>query len=411
MLGAPPGFRYDSRMGVATGNVRDRTSLCSVLAVYEVSFVRNDRCPRITSWASYRSGSAPGPRASAFTLIELLVVVGIIALLLAILLPAFTGARDQARAAVCSARMREATRGAQLWVLEQQNDLRVPTNCGWAAGSLKEIQGQTEVFTCPSDPNPTPCPAFLVSMYRYTAGQPRFGSDPYALASPDSPFTKFLPDVAPGVASLGMEDRIGGSDLGNDADTDLVFKYTKTAGAKSTTVTLTGTSASDDFRLQTYKGKTIFMDLKAQGVGKPFQAPLLWGSYGLNIAAGYRNTKGMPILLVEYGKWAFFPEQIRVPPPGTGTWEMDTYATKFRPRHGRKFQYNSREANYYRDRTDNTYAPMDRANCGFLDGHVEPIPFKRLWRSTWVGAKPPRWDSPLWLGQRSGDPARFVPSF
>jgi prepilin-type N-terminal cleavage/methylation domain-containing protein len=75
---------------------------------------------------------------TGFTLIELLVVVAIIALLIAILLPSLSRARDQARAAVCGGKMRECTRGAQMWVFELQKDL-MPTNAGWAAGALNQV--------------------------------------------------------------------------------------------------------------------------------------------------------------------------------------------------------------------------------------------------------------------------------
>ncbi|RYZ80426.1 MAG: DUF1559 domain-containing protein, partial [Proteobacteria bacterium] len=60
---------------------------------------------------------------SAFTLIELLVVVAIIALLAAILFPAFARARENARKASCMSNMKQLGLGAQQYMADFDGQL------------------------------------------------------------------------------------------------------------------------------------------------------------------------------------------------------------------------------------------------------------------------------------------------
>ncbi|MEX2673799.1 MAG: type II secretion system protein [Phycisphaeraceae bacterium] len=61
-----------------------------------------------------------------FTLIELLVVVGIIALLMAILLPALGRARQEAVKVSCAANLRQWGAGLQMWASDHNNQLITP---------------------------------------------------------------------------------------------------------------------------------------------------------------------------------------------------------------------------------------------------------------------------------------------
>jgi prepilin-type processing-associated H-X9-DG protein len=218
---------------------------------------------------------------------------------------------------------------------------------------------------------------------------------PYVISSPDAPFSQFSRVGSTSRWKVGMEDRIAGDWFGFDADTDLVFIYDAPKGAKATTSILMDITAGDDFKLLSYTGKTIFANVKQGAVGKKFTTPLLWGSFGMNIAGGYRNTKGNPILLTEYATWGAFPEKI-TNLHASGTYGPDDLSQKLRLRHGGNARGGTDAL--LRDPADPTYVAKSKANCGFQDGHVERLGWERLKMN----------NSPLWLGNRGPG---FQPTF
>ena len=84
-------------------------------------------------------------KSKGFTLIELLVVIAIIALLMAILVPVLRSARNQARAVVCQANLKQW--GSILTIYTEDNQGRFPDNIG---GALWLLRGP---FLSEDDPN------------------------------------------------------------------------------------------------------------------------------------------------------------------------------------------------------------------------------------------------------------------
>ena len=80
---------------------------------------------------STRPGSTHG-----FTLLELLVVVAVIALLLAILLPALSAANEMGRAAVCGTNVHQLLQGAISY--SEANDLWMP----WYGFANRRLEGE-----------------------------------------------------------------------------------------------------------------------------------------------------------------------------------------------------------------------------------------------------------------------------
>ena len=91
-------------------------------------------------------------RIRAFTLVELLVVVGLIAALIAILLPTFARSRRQARAVVCLSNLRQSGNAFHMYVNENRG--RAPINYGshenyWGRVLSPFLHGADAVLYCP----------------------------------------------------------------------------------------------------------------------------------------------------------------------------------------------------------------------------------------------------------------------
>jgi prepilin-type N-terminal cleavage/methylation domain-containing protein/prepilin-type processing-associated H-X9-DG protein len=103
---------------------------------------------------------------NGFTLVELLVVISIIALLLAVLMPALSKAREMGKAIVCKSRLNQIGLATMLYVEDNSGYYPCGKMWNWTApGNIlppqrlaKYISLQKEkknwVWTCPSDKNP-----------------------------------------------------------------------------------------------------------------------------------------------------------------------------------------------------------------------------------------------------------------
>jgi len=98
-------------------------------------------------------------RETAFTLIELLVVIAIIAVLAALILPAFSRAKESGKGAACISNLRQIGIALQVYVQENNNRLPVMRDKSWMTTNdlpspdqvISNQLGNIRVLLCPSD--------------------------------------------------------------------------------------------------------------------------------------------------------------------------------------------------------------------------------------------------------------------
>jgi len=135
----------------------------------------------------YRS-CEPQRSASAFSLVELLVVIGIIALLIGILLPSLTRAREQAKTVQCAAQLRQV--GTALVMYTNNNRGNIPAWSGWhtaggdgtgeddpGLGWTEQLERElgagpySKIYSCPSFPEDFRINYFLSARWAWATGR------------------------------------------------------------------------------------------------------------------------------------------------------------------------------------------------------------------------------------------------